>query len=223
MPKKVLVVDDDPNTVRFLSVALEENGYEAVGAADGKEGFEKAVAEKPDLILLDVMMPKRTGFTMLKQMKKTEGMENVPVIMLTGVTASLEAQDDKSDDTFEQPFARLRDSLRKTIDEMKQDGVDSPDFFIEKPIEDVFFLIVGAPRCGKTTFGAALHHALGAGIVARPHMQSFLQKQNRDAHQARSDLHRLRGKRFAIASNTTVDSTQYDVTNMHFTRKHCAT
>ncbi len=135
MPKKVLVVDDDPNTVRFLSVALEENGYEAVGAADGKEGFEKAVAEKPDLILLDVMMPKRTGFTMLKQMKKTEGMENVPVIMLTGVTASLEAQDDKSDDTFEQPFARLRDSLRKTIDEMKQDGVDSPDFFIEKPID----------------------------------------------------------------------------------------
>ena len=135
MPKKVLVVDDDPNTVRFLSVALEENGYEAVGAADGKEGFEKAVSEKPDLILLDVMMPKRTGFTMLKQMKKTDGMENVPVIMLTGVTASLEAQDDKSDDTFEQPFARLRDSLRKTIDEMKQDGVDSPDFFIEKPID----------------------------------------------------------------------------------------
>jgi two-component system alkaline phosphatase synthesis response regulator PhoP len=135
MPKKVLVVDDDPNTVRFLSVALEENGYEAVGAADGKEGFDMVVSEKPDLILLDVMMPKRTGFTMLKQMKKTEGMENVPVIMLTGVTASLDAQDEKSDDTHEQPFASLRDSLRKTIEEMKQDGVASPDAFIEKPID----------------------------------------------------------------------------------------
>jgi len=135
MPKKVLVVDDDPNTVRFLSVALEENGYEAIGAADGKEGFEKVVSERPDLILLDVMMPKRTGFTMFRQMKKTEGLENVPVIMLTGVTASLQAQDEKADDTFEQPFAGLRDSLRKTIDEMKQEGVDSPDFFIEKPID----------------------------------------------------------------------------------------
>jgi CheY-like chemotaxis protein len=135
MPKKVLVVDDDPNTVRFLSVALEENGYEAIGAADGKEGFERVKAEQPDLILLDVMMPKRTGFTMFKQMKKTPGMEKVPVIMLTGVTASLSAQDEKADDTFEQPFAGLRDSLRKTIEEMKADGVDSPDFFIEKPID----------------------------------------------------------------------------------------
>jgi len=135
MPKKVLVVDDDPNTVRFLSVALEENGYEAIGAADGKEGFDKILSEKPDLILLDIMMPRRTGFTLFKQMKKTEGMENVPVIMLTGVTASLKAQDEKADDTFEQPFAGLRDSLRKTIEEMKEDGVDSPDFFIEKPID----------------------------------------------------------------------------------------
>ncbi|MEN8150605.1 MAG: response regulator [Planctomycetota bacterium] len=144
MPKKVLVVDDDPNTVRFLSVALEENGYEAIGAADGKEGFEKVVSEKPDLILLDVMMPKRTGFTMFRQMKKTEGMENVPVIMLTGVTASLDAQDEKADDTFEQPFAGLRDSLRKTIDEMKQEGVDSPEFFIEKPIDPD--LVIGKIR-----------------------------------------------------------------------------
>ena len=135
MAKKVLVVDDDPNTVRFLTVALEENGYEAIGAADGKEGFERVVADKPDLILLDVMMPKRTGFTMFKQMKKTEGMENVPVIMLTGVTASLDAQDEKSGDTFEQPFAGLRESLRKAIEEMKEDGVDRPEFFIEKPID----------------------------------------------------------------------------------------
>jgi len=135
MAKKVLVVDDDPNTVRFLTVALEENGYEAIGAADGKEGFERVVADKPDLILLDVMMPKRTGFTMFKQMKKTEGMENVPVIMLTGVTASLDAQDEKSGDTFEQPFAGLRESLRKAIEEMREDGVDRPEFFIEKPID----------------------------------------------------------------------------------------
>ena len=135
MAKKVLVVDDDPNTVTFLSVALEENGYEPIGAADGKEGFAKASAEAPDLILLDVMMPKRTGFTLFKQLRKTEGLENIPVIMLTGVTASLEEADEKSEDTFEQPFERLRASLRKAIAEMKEEGVVRPEHFIEKPID----------------------------------------------------------------------------------------
>ena len=135
MAKKVLVVDDDPTTVRFLSVALEENGYEAIGAADGKEGFEKAKSEKPDLILLDVMMPKRTGFTFFKQIRKTEGLEKIPVIMVTGVTASLEEADERSGETFEQPFERLRESLRKAISDMKDEGVVRPEDFIEKPID----------------------------------------------------------------------------------------
>ena len=135
MPKRVLVVDDDPNTVRFLSVALETNGYEPIAAADGKEGFEKAKAELPDLILLDVMMPRRTGFTLFKQLRKTEGLEKIPVIMLTGVAASLAEQDDQSDDTHEQPYGALRDSLRKAIAEMKDEGLVRPDFFIEKPID----------------------------------------------------------------------------------------
>ncbi|MHC4860937.1 MAG: response regulator [Planctomycetota bacterium] len=133
MAKRVLVVDDDPNTVRFLSVALEENGYEPIGAFDGKEGYEKTVSESPDLILLDVMMPKRTGFTMFKQLRKDEQLANIPVIMLTGVTASLEQQD--TDDTFEQPYGALRESLRKAIADAKSDGPVRPEFFIEKPID----------------------------------------------------------------------------------------
>ena len=135
MAKKVLVVDDDPNTVTFLSVALETNGYEPVTAVDGKDGFEKAVAEKPDLILLDVMMPKRTGFTLFKKLRKTEGMEKVPVIMLTGVTASLEEAEEAAGDTFEQPYGALRGALRKQIAMLKEEGVDKPEFFIEKPID----------------------------------------------------------------------------------------
>ena len=138
MAKKVLVVDDDPNTVRFLSVALEENGYEPVGAVDGKDGFEKVESESPDLILLDVMMPKRTGFTMFKQLRKDSRFDKIPVIMLTGVTASLDAEDGKSDDTFEQPFEGLRDSLRKAIAKMKDEGLVKPEAFIEKPIDPEF-------------------------------------------------------------------------------------
>ena len=135
MAKKVLVVDDDPHTVRFLSVALEEHGYEPIGAADGKEGFEVATSSSPDLILLDVMMPKRTGFTLFKQLRKTEALKDVPVIMLTGVTASLEEQDEKSGDTLEQPYAKLRESLRSAINQMKEEGVERPEAFIEKPID----------------------------------------------------------------------------------------
>lgn len=135
MTKKVLVVDDDPNTVTFLSVALEENGYEPLTAMDGREGFEKAAAEKPDLILLDVMMPKRTGFTMFKQLRKTEGLKETPVIMLTGVAASLDEQDEMAGDTFEQPYGGLRESLRKAIAQMREEGAVRPEFFIEKPID----------------------------------------------------------------------------------------
>jgi len=135
MAKKVLVVDDDPNMVRFLSVALEENGYEPIAAFDGKEGWDKAVETSPDLIFLDVMMPKRTGFTLLKQMRKDEDLKDIPVIMLTGVTASLQAQDDLADSTFEQPYDALRESLRKVIAELRGDGPVTPDVFMEKPID----------------------------------------------------------------------------------------
>ena len=81
------------------------------------------------------MMPKRTGFTLFKQLRKTEGLENIPVIMLTGVTASLEEQDEKSGDTFEQPYDKLRESLRKAIAQMKEEGLVRPEAFIEKPID----------------------------------------------------------------------------------------
>ena len=135
MPKTVLVVDDDPNTVRFLSVALEENGYDAVGAFDGKEAMDKVREEKPDLIFLDVMMPKRTGFTLFKQLRKDDELKDIPVIMLTGVTASLAAEEGKADDTFEQPYGGLRDSLRKVITELRDTGEVRPEVFIEKPID----------------------------------------------------------------------------------------
>jgi len=72
MAKKVLVVDDDASTVKFLTTALEENGYESLKAYNGREGFDLIQNENPDLVLLDVMMPKRTGFTLIKQLRRDE-------------------------------------------------------------------------------------------------------------------------------------------------------
>jgi CheY-like chemotaxis protein len=135
MAKKVLVIDDDTNVIKFVSLALTENGYEAASAQDGVEGFEKVKSEKPDLIILDVMMPKRTGFVLFKQLRKTEGCKDIPVIMVTGVAGSLSEQAEKKDGTFDSPYDGLLDSLRKTIQKMREEGLVKPDMFLDKPID----------------------------------------------------------------------------------------
>ncbi len=136
MPKRVLVVDDDENTRRFLSVALEENGYEAVTAEDGDDGLKKVQESIPDLILLDVMMPKKTGFSLFKQLRKKEEFKDIPVIMLTGVAGVLESEEEAAEgDTFESPFDSLRASLRAAIKKMREEGLVKPERFIDKPID----------------------------------------------------------------------------------------
>lgn len=136
MPKRVLVVDDDENTRRFLTVALEENGYEAVTAEDGDDGLRKIQESIPDLILLDVMMPKKTGFTLFKQLRKTEEYKDIPVIMLTGVAGSLEEVEERAEgDTMESPYDSLRDALSKAITKMREEGLVKPEVFIDKPID----------------------------------------------------------------------------------------
>jgi len=135
MAKKVLVVDDDVSTVKFLSAALEENGYQALGAHNGKDGFDVIEKEKPDLVILDVMMPKRTGFVLFKQLRRDERFKDLPVIMCTGVAEVLESLDAESEDTHERPYDSLREAMRKTIRQMKEEGLIKPDMFIDKPVD----------------------------------------------------------------------------------------
>jgi CheY-like chemotaxis protein len=113
MRKKVMVIDDDENAVKFLSVLLSESGYEPIVAYDGKEGLQKIEEHAVDLIVLDVMMPKKTGFVLFKQLKKREEYKDIPILMLTAVAASLTELDAEKEDTFERPYDSLRESLRK--------------------------------------------------------------------------------------------------------------
>jgi two-component system alkaline phosphatase synthesis response regulator PhoP/two-component system response regulator VicR len=83
MPLKVLVCDDERHIVRLIQVNLERQGYTVVTAFDGKEGLEKIRAEKPNLCVLDVMMPYMDGFEVLKALRREPETENLPVIMLT--------------------------------------------------------------------------------------------------------------------------------------------
>jgi CheY-like chemotaxis protein len=133
MPKKVLVIDDDENTVRFLSVALRKNGYEAIGAHDGKEGLQKVEESNPDLVVLDIMMPKKTGWVVFRQLRTNEEYRSIPVIMMTAVAGVLEEQDALAAD--EPEWDGLRDLLRKAIRHMREEGLERPEMFVDKPVK----------------------------------------------------------------------------------------
>jgi two-component system alkaline phosphatase synthesis response regulator PhoP len=140
MGKRVMVVDDDKNAVKFLSALLTDNGYEPIVAYDGREGLQKIEENDVDLIVLDVMMPKKTGFVLFKQLKNKDEYKDIPILMLTAVAASLTKLDGQKEDTFERPYDSLRESLRKAIQEMRESGDVRPEMFVDKPIEPDAFL-----------------------------------------------------------------------------------
>ena len=81
--RKILVVDDERHIVRLIQVNLERQGYQVVTAHDGKEALEKVASEKPDLVVLDVMMPYMDGFEVLRTLRRNPETAELPVIMLT--------------------------------------------------------------------------------------------------------------------------------------------
>jgi len=80
---KILLVDDDEDFVEATKLVLESKPYEVIVAYDGDEGLAKARKEKPDLIILDVIMPVKDGFSAAEQLKKDTELQKIPVIMLT--------------------------------------------------------------------------------------------------------------------------------------------
>ncbi len=85
MKKKVLVVDDEAAIVKLVSVYLSKEGYSVVGAFDGVEALEKVEQEKPDLVVLDISMPKMDGWEVCERMKKNPSTKDIPIIMLTAL------------------------------------------------------------------------------------------------------------------------------------------
>ena len=90
MAKKVLMIDDDPEFIEAITNVLDAKGYEVVSASNGKDGVEKAKAENPDIILLDVMMTTESeGFDVAREIAKDENAKNIPVIILTGIRKAM--------------------------------------------------------------------------------------------------------------------------------------
>ena len=83
MARKILVVDDERHIVRLVQVNLEKVGYQVVTAYDGVEALEQVAKETPDMVILDVMMPRMDGFEVLKKLQADAKTRDIPVIMLT--------------------------------------------------------------------------------------------------------------------------------------------
>ena len=83
MSKTVLVVDDQPHIVRLIQVNLEKEGFQVVTAGDGVEGLARFREVKPDLVILDVIMPRKDGFEVLREIKMDQELAETPVVMLT--------------------------------------------------------------------------------------------------------------------------------------------
>ncbi len=126
---KILLVDDDIDFVQATKMVLESGPYEVSVACEGDEGLRKAMEEKPDLIILDVIMPVKDGFTVAEQLKKEPQLSKIPVIMLTAyaemggetavpVSSGLKLE---ADDYIDKPVSP-EELLRRVENQLKKRG-----------------------------------------------------------------------------------------------------
>ncbi len=117
MGKKVLIVDDDPDVRLFNVTVVEENGYTPIEAANGEEGLAMVKKEKPDLVLLDVLMPKQSGIRLYRELKTNKALKDIPVVILSGIA--------------KRTFLRSQ----KALTEFGGEEVPEPEVYLEKPVE----------------------------------------------------------------------------------------
>ena len=90
MSKKILAIDDEVDTLTFYSEVLEDYGFTPITAENGLEGVKTSREKKPDLILLDIMMPKQGGLKTYKELKNDPELKHVPVIIITGISKEVD-------------------------------------------------------------------------------------------------------------------------------------
>jgi len=117
MGKKVLIVDDDPDVRLFNRTVLEEHGYAPLEASNGEEGMNLVKQEKPDLIILDVLMPRESGIRLYRELKTDKKLDKIPVLVLSGIA--------------ERSFLRSQ----KALTEFGGAQVPPPEAYLEKPVE----------------------------------------------------------------------------------------
>ena len=117
MQKNILVADDDRDVVTFVSTVLEKSGYKVISAKNGEEALEKIKANRPDLVILDVLMPKQSGIRLYRELKTDQSLKDIPVVILSGIS--------------KRTFLRSQEVLT----EFGGEPVPEPEVYIEKPVE----------------------------------------------------------------------------------------
>lgn len=109
--KKVLIVDDESHIVELVRVCLEDTDYDIIEAYDGQAALDKAREENPDLILLDIMLPKMDGYEVCKNLKTDESTRSIPIVMLTAKGQEVDKVkgfQSGADSYMTKPFSPLR-------------------------------------------------------------------------------------------------------------------
>jgi signal transduction histidine kinase len=145
MKKKILIADDNPDNVELLRKRLGSQGYETVAAFDGEEALQAILKENPDLLILDVMMPKMDGYEVLRRLRQNDDYRNLPVILLTAkkeLPDKLKGLDIGADDYITKPFnpqellARVR-SLLTLREEQERKSQDERLTALDQMVEGV--------------------------------------------------------------------------------------
>jgi len=124
---RILVIDDEQDARAYLKAILDEEGYETITAADGEEGLNKVQENPPRLILLDLMMPKKSGVKFLNEIREDEQLKEVPIVVVSGARQVTGV--DMKHYLEEQPFKERKKEVL---------GVDidiTPEAYLEKPID----------------------------------------------------------------------------------------
>ncbi|MBI2609383.1 MAG: response regulator [Deltaproteobacteria bacterium] len=118
--KKVLIIDDEQDLIDLLTLRLENEGYEVSAALNGTEGLEKIKSEKPDIVLLDVMMPELNGYQVCRKLKQDDNLKDIPVVMLTAKAQESDkfwGMEIGADDYVTKPFefSQLSEVIKKYL------------------------------------------------------------------------------------------------------------
>ena len=114
--RTILVVDDEPDVLTFLTTLLQDNGYETMTAENGEEAFDRVKEKRPVLVSLDITMPETSGVRFYRNVKESEDWKDIPIIIVTGISGEFE----------------------KFISTRKQ--VPPPEGYVSKPIDEKEFL-----------------------------------------------------------------------------------
>lgn len=117
MPKTIMIIEDEPDIRDYLTAVLEDNGYKACSIEEHESVPNAMSIHKPDMVIMDIMMPKRSGISIYKELRKSREFSGIPVALITGVTLEIEF---------------MGSGFRLFVDDP---SIEPPDGIVEKPID----------------------------------------------------------------------------------------